>query len=230
MKAIVFDTGPLISLSLNNLLWLLPKLKEKYGGKFYITKAVKREAVETPLKSKKYKFEGFLILKLIEDGVLEVYDDPALKDETKKLLDMANKLFEAQGHFVKNVHYAEVEVIAAAVLMQADCIAIDEFVTRMIIEDPIKVKERMERKLHMKVSANDDNLNNFKNQVKDVKVIRSMEIVTLAYELGFLDEYANLDIENSKKELLDAILWGVKLNGCSGMTREIAEIKKIEGF
>ena len=57
MKSIVFDSGPIISFDLNNLLWLLVPLKREFNGKFYITSAVKRELVDKPLEIKKYKFE-----------------------------------------------------------------------------------------------------------------------------------------------------------------------------
>ena len=68
VKALVFDTGPIISLAMNNLLWVLVKLKEKFSGDFYVTPGVKRECVDKPLLGKKFKFEAMRTLKLIEDG------------------------------------------------------------------------------------------------------------------------------------------------------------------
>ena len=48
-KAIFFDAGPIISLVMSRLGWILPLLKKKYGGKFYITPAVSMELIERPL-------------------------------------------------------------------------------------------------------------------------------------------------------------------------------------
>ena len=42
MKSIIFDAGPVISLTTNNLLWTLRELKERCNGSFYITEAVKK--------------------------------------------------------------------------------------------------------------------------------------------------------------------------------------------
>ncbi len=53
VKSIFFDTGPIITLVMARLDWILHLLKEKYGGKFYITPAVKRENwLKRPLKIK----------------------------------------------------------------------------------------------------------------------------------------------------------------------------------
>ena len=40
MKSLVFDAGPVISLTTNNLLWLLDVLKGDYEGEFYIPEGV----------------------------------------------------------------------------------------------------------------------------------------------------------------------------------------------
>ena len=58
MKALVFDSGPIINLALNNMLWILKPLKEKFKGDFYITESVKRECIDRPLTSKKFKYEA----------------------------------------------------------------------------------------------------------------------------------------------------------------------------
>jgi hypothetical protein len=128
------------------------------------------------------------------------------------------------------VHYAEVEVAMSGMLLEADFIVVDEFITRMLVEDPEKVKDRMENKMHLGITINQKNVNAFRSAVKGLKVIRSMELVTISYELGLLNDYAKVPVKNCRRELLEAVLWGVKLNGCSGMTKEIDEILKIEGF
>ena len=61
MKSLIFDAGPIISLATNNLLWILEPLKNKFDGKFYLTDAVKRELVDRPLETKKFKFEAIQV-------------------------------------------------------------------------------------------------------------------------------------------------------------------------
>ena len=51
-KAIIFDSGTLISFSMNGLLPELRELKKIFNGKFLITKDVKREVIDKPIKIK----------------------------------------------------------------------------------------------------------------------------------------------------------------------------------
>ena len=51
--------------------------------------------------------------------------------------------------------------------------------------------------------------------------------MTIAYERGILDRFA-AKIPNPQKELLDGVLWGLKINGCAISGKEIEEILKIE--
>src|SRR3989338_9319364 len=98
MKLITFDTGPIISLTTNNLLGLLTNLKDKYKGSFYITEAVKKELIERPLMTKKFKFEALQVLRSINQGVLEVFNSEDLRHKTVHLLELANNCFKAQGN------------------------------------------------------------------------------------------------------------------------------------
>ncbi|MBN1503046.1 hypothetical protein JW930_05870 [Candidatus Woesearchaeota archaeon] len=227
MKALVFDTGPLISLSLNNLLVLLPKLRDRYKGDFFITPGVRREAIERPIESKRFKFEALQVLKQLHTAILKMYENNELKDKTLNLLNLANSIFKAHDNYIKIVHYTETEVIQSCLDMNAEAVVIDEFITRQLIENPEKVKERLEKKLHLPIYTDENNLKKFQEITKGIKVIRSVELVTIAFELGLLDEFA-LDIPEPRKTLLDGLLWGVKLNGCSVSQREIERIIKIE--
>ena len=49
----------------------------------------------------------------------------------------------------------------------------------------------------------------------------------MAFELGLLDKYL-AEIPDAKKQLLQAVLWGVKLNGCSISQEDIDEIVHLE--
>ena len=226
-KALVFDTGPIITLAMNNLLWILKPLKEKFKGEFYITKSIERECIERPLTSKKFKFEALQILKLKQEGILKSYKDPKLKNKTQELLKLSNSLFKVHGNFIKNVQYAEIEAVGASLLLNAKAVVIDEFITRTLLETPLAVKRRMEKKMHEKVYVENENIKKFQQETKEVRVIRSVEMVTIAYELGLLNDYS-LKIPEPKKTLLEALLWAVKLNGCSISEKEIKEIRKLE--
>lgn len=224
MKSLVFDSGPIINLAMNNLLWILKPLKEKFGGEFYITESVKRECIDRPLTSKKFKFEAIESLKMLQEGVIKVYNNKDLKDKTLNLLRQSNSLFKVHNNFVKNVQYAEVECIVVQQILNSNAVVIDEFITRNLIEDPRSVKKRMEKRMHTNVQMSEKNLQDFEELVKGVKVIRSFELVAIAFELGIFEDYY-LDIDKPKKTLLDALLWAVKLNGCSVTEKEISDAK-----
>lgn len=226
MKALIFDTGPLISLALNNLLWILKPLKEAFNGDFFITEAVKKECIERPLKSKKYKFEALQILRLIQSDIINLHK-PTLNSETLELLKLANSLFKVHDRYMKNVQYAEIESVVATLSIKANAVVIDEFITRTLIEDPIAVKQRMQKKLRMNVEVDQTNLSRFKEKVQDVKVIRSFELVTVAFEQGLFEKFI-LNLPEPKETLLEGLLWAIKLNGCSVSEKEIRAVMKIE--
>jgi uncharacterized protein YlbG (UPF0298 family) len=227
MKSLIFDAGPIISLATNNLLWILEPLKKKFNGKFYITDAVKRELVDRPLETKKFKFEAIQVQRLIENGVLEIIDNSFIKEKTPILLSTANEIFRAYNNYIKIVHFAEMSVIAAALSLNSNVIVLDEKTTRYLIENPKIIVEILRKTLHASIYINENNLKEFKNTVKDIKTIRSIEIVTMAYEHGILDSYITR-IPDARKNLLESVLWGVKLNGCAVSKDEIEQIVKIE--
>ena len=227
MKSLIFDTGPIISLSTNNLLWLLEPLKKKFNGKFYITEAVKNELVDRPLQIKKFKFEAIQVEKLIENQILEIIDNDFIRQTTPQLLSTSNEIFKAYNNCIRIVHFAEMSVVAAAINLNSDAIVIDEKTTRFLIENPKMVVQILRKTLHTSVSINENNLKNLKNNVKNIKTIRSIELVTIAYEHGLLDNYIT-KIPDARKNLLESVLWGVKLNGCAVSKDEIEQIINLE--
>ena len=227
MKSLVFDSGPIISLATNNLLWVLEPLKNKFNGKFFITQAVKGEIVERPLETKKFKFEAIQVEKLIEEGILEVADNRFIHEKTLRMLSTANEIFKAYDNYMKIVHLAEISVIAASISLNSGAIVIDEKTTRYLIEEPKFIAEILRKTLHTPISVNESNLKDFRNSAIGIKAIRSVELVTIAYEQGMLDKYIT-SIPDARKSLLEGLLWGLKLNGCAVSREEIGQILKLE--
>ena len=227
MKSLIFDAGPIISLATNNLLWILEPLEKEFAGNFYITEAVKRELVDKPLEIKRFKFEAIQVEKLVESETLKIIDNNIIRQETLHLLNIANDIFKAYNNYMKIVHYAEMSAIAAAIYLNSDVVAIDEKTTRYLIENPKVMAEILRKTLHTSISINESNLKEFKTIVKNIKTIRSVELVTVAYEHKLLEDYVT-KIPNARKNLLDSVLWGVKLNGCAVSKAEIEQIVKLE--
>jgi len=227
MRKIVFDTGPIISLALNNLLWLLEPLKKQSKAKFIITDAVKRELIDRPLNIKRFKFEALQTMQYLRSKTIEVVSSSKTDNLTTELLELANHCYKAKGEWIKILQYAEVQSLAYCLLENVDVMVVDERTTRLLIEDSEKLQKILKHKLRTDVSANRDNIKRFHNKVKGIRMIRSVELVVMAYELGLLDKYMP-DTDKPKRLLLDSVLWGLKLNGCSVSNREIEQIIKIE--
>ena len=227
MKSIVFDAGPVISFTTNNLLWLLEKLKQKFKGNFIITSGVHYELIQRPLETKKFKFEALQVERLVEKEILNVIDDEKIKLKAEELSNLANNSLYAQGNPIQIVQNGEMETLAFAILKNPDAVVIDERITRLLVENPEDLRALMERRLHTKVSADKNKLKMFQELTRHISLIRSVELAAIGYELGFLDEYL-VDVPNAKKELLESVLWGVKLNGCSVSEEEIKQIIDIE--
>ncbi len=226
-KTIVFDSGPIISLATNSLLWILDAMHAHFDGHFYIPPAVKHELVDVPLEIKKFKFEALQVLHLLNKGVLQLVDERSIRQDAFELLDAANHIFKARGNWLKLVHAAEMQTIASALYFNAAAIVIDERTTRTLLEDPMILHDILIKKLHVPVQMNKDNVDRFLRMTHGLHVIRSTELLAAAYELGLLDKYLP-NIPHPRKQLLESVLWGVKLNGCAVSQEEIDTIVREE--
>jgi len=225
MKTVFLDSGPIISLTTSNLLHIIESLSKKV--KFAMTKGVKHELVDRPLETRRFKFEALQVQALIENNVIKVIDDESVTRKAKELLNIANSIIYAHGHPVKILQIGEIETIAAAILYEADVIAIDERITRTLIEFPKGLQQLMEKRLHTRIQVNQKMLKTFKEETRHISIIRSTELATIAFEQGLLDKYI-VDLPRAKQELLESILWSIKLHGCSMTEDEINEIVKME--
>ncbi|MEK6868996.1 MAG: hypothetical protein AABX74_02115, partial [Nanoarchaeota archaeon] len=151
----------------------------------------------------------------------------AIREQALYLLSIANNCFNAFGHNMQIVHEAEMSAISLYLQKKADAFVVDEKTARLLMENPDRLHNIIKHKLHTKVEKNKENLNKFKKITRGIKVIRSVELVTIAYEKGLLDKYLSSMLD-SRKTLLESVLWGVKLNGCAVSKREIEQIVKME--
>ena len=86
----------------------------------------------------------------------------------------------------------------------------------MLTEAPQDLEKMMERKLHILLEAQLSLL----NELKKFKFIRSAELLFIAYKKNLIPVKKN-------KELLDALLYGVKFKGAAISSVEIEEMKKL---
>ena len=223
MKYLIFDAGPIISLTMNGMLPVIEKLKEIFPGEFILTPAVKREVVDRPMKIKKFKLEALQVQGLIEKGVFKMSSDiisnQKLDKEVKRILKVANGVLRTteRKEKIKIIHGGEAACLAFANLCDCDnVIVIDERTTRMLTEAPGELEKMMEKKLHTPLDSELSLL----DSLKKFKFIRSAELLYIAYERGLVGVKGG-------KELLDALLYGVKFKGCAISSVEIEDIKRL---
>lgn len=222
-KALFFDTGPIITLVMSRLVWILPELKKKFGGKFYITPAVKRELVTRPMDIKRFEFEALQALKLIKDGVLEVYEDVPLK-EVERLHTIANSSFKIDGKNMEIIQSGEIESVVCALKAGAEAMVMDERTMRLFIENNTEMKALLERRFQKPITVEKDNMNSFSKELGSIKIIRSIELVGVAYKMKLLDSYLP-EQKNGREILLEAVLWAAKFNGAAVTEHEVEEMK-----
>jgi predicted nucleic acid-binding protein len=230
MKALIFDSSSIISITTNNLLDILTDLKKIYKGEFLISNEVLKEIVDDPLRSRRFKLEALQLAHYLARGNIKLFKHD-LDDKTNYLLTLANSIFQINNDNISIVQKAEAEALALTLFLEADALVIDERTTRLLIEDTLKLKHLLEKKLHRKITINKENLNYFKKETKGIKILRSSELMIIAYEHGLFKDYEDIKkiFENNlKKELLTGILWGLRLKGCGVSTEEIDEAIKIE--
>jgi len=229
MKKIFLDSSAVISLTLNNLLWILDALKEHLDGDFFICPEIKAELVDNPLNTKRFEFEALQVLAQINSGALKIAElTPEANTLYDELLHLANTSFKSKGVWINIVHKGEMQALATAILSGASAFVVDERTTRLLLENPGALRDLLQSKLHTRVEVNRQNLARFRSLTRQIKVIRSVELVLVAYELGTLDRYLPAGTPEAREILLDAVLWGLKLKGCAISEDEIAQVKRIE--
>jgi len=223
MKYLIFDAGPIISMTMNGMLPIIEKLKGVFDGEFVLTPAVKHEVVDRPMKIKKFKLEALQVQDMISRGVFkmsgDIIPDQKLDKETKKIKKVSNSVLRAthSKEKISIIHEGEASCLAFASLCGADnAIVIDERTTRMLTEAPNDLERMMEKKLHTPLDADLGLIEG----LKKFKFIRSAELLFVAYKKGLVP------IKGSK-DVLDALLYGVKFKGCAISSGEIEEIKRL---
>ncbi|MBS3086197.1 hypothetical protein J4422_00670 [Candidatus Pacearchaeota archaeon] len=223
-KAIIFDSGTLISFSMNGVTDLIRELRGIFKGKFLITSEVKKEIIDTPLRIKKFELEALKIKQLLDDKILEMpsslgITDSEISKKGNEILSTANSFFIGNGREIHLLDSGESSCLALSRILTErgikNIIAIDERTTRMLVEKHENMREFLEKKLHVRIKVNHESLRFFNG----FKIIRSTELAYVAYKKGLV-KLKNADV-------LDALLYAMKFKGASISSEEIEEMKKL---
>ncbi len=223
-RVVIFDSSTLINLTMNGLLKEFEGLKKNFDGKFLITKEVVAEVIDKPSTIRRFKLEALKIKKLLEDGVLEMPSSIGIEDReiskvTTEIREKVNQIFYNKGNAIQIIHSGECSCLALSNILNEKnidtVISIDERTTRMLVEKPENLSSLLQKKLHTSITMNDEHLYYFRN----FKIIRSTELMYVAFKKGI--------VELKNHNVLDAILYALKLNGCSISDEEIVEMERI---
>jgi len=222
MTDILCDSSSLISLTNSCLGNLFSYLHRSFDLNFLISHSVFDEMITHPLnmKSKQYMLSAMRLKKLVNDTTISIVDlDVSI--ETNRLLDLANHIFFVSGKPLTLVHKGEIDIISLSHYFKIGNILIDERTTRMLMESPLDFKKHLEKEFKVNVMLNKPNLLKFKEYTHNIKVVRSTELLFVAYEKGFMDNLKSL-----KYDMLVAGLYNLKYSGCSIKYTEIEKLLK----
>jgi predicted nucleic acid-binding protein len=223
-KVLIFDSGALISFSMNGITDYIRKLREVFKGKFLVTSEIKKEIVDKPITIKRFQLEALKLKQLLDDKVLELpsslgINDSQITSKMNEILSISNNTFQGTK---KNIHIldsGEASCLALSKILDEkkikNVLVIDERTTRLLVEKPENLLRIFERKMNIKITSKQQNYKFFSG----FKIIRSAELVYVAYKKG-LTKLKN-------KNVLDALLYAVKFKGAAISRDEIEEIKRI---
>lgn len=213
-KYLVFDSSAIITFAMSDLAYLLKDLHEKFNGDFLFSKEVEKETITRSLNIPRFMLEALQIKGLVNDAIFTRFEKN-LKREKEKILNVANHTYKARGEWISIIHEGEASCLAIYknLISEKKAIVIDERTTRMLCESPENLRKLLELKLHTKIESVKENYNFF----KDVKIIRSCELMFLAYANGLIS------LPASKRDSIKALLYAAKYKGCSVSNQEIRE-------
>jgi len=210
-RDVLCDSGVLISLTAGCLDNILYHFSDHNNVRFVIPPSVEYETVTRPLYNnlKKHLFSAIRIKDAIADGVIEVVD-AKVEDEARRVMHAANNMFYMKGQPVRLLQFGESEMLALASALGVEDIIVDERTTRMLIEAPFQLKEHLEKEFQVNVMVNKNSFRELSSRISKLNVLRSSELVVLAYENGYFKNFSNL-----QREALEAALYKMKYSGCS---------------
>lgn len=224
MKALIFDSGTLINLSMNALLDILERLQQHWNGVFLITPQVKSEIIDRPLKVHRFELGALRIQQLFNQSILKLPEALAvnrqeLEQTTTHLLEAANHTLQIKGSWLEIVSEAEMSCIALAKLLHKKgvetLIAIDERTTRTLCENPRMLEQLISDRMHQWAKVTAADLSEF----QEYRFIRSSELVYVAYKKDLLGLQG--------KQALEAALYATKSKGAAISYEEIEALKKL---
>lgn len=212
-KDVIFDSSALISIGNTGLIDFFEEFKKRNPNvNLYITESVHNETIDIQDKVVRYGWIGIQYEYLIQKGIFKLIKKEDLP-KNGAIEELCNNSFFTKHGKLELLQKGELESVVFAKEKNA-VLVIDEIVTRWLIESPMKLHELMESRYKEKVTIDKTKLNKASAILKNVSVIRSVDLIAFAIKQGYFKKYENLEY---KKQLLYAI----KYAGCATTYEEI---------
>ena len=221
MPRVICDTSSLISLMDTCTSGVLRFLREKADARFLVPPGVYEEMVSRPLGIKRYGYSAVRLRKLVEDEIVELLPGKDLAQRTQEFVGLANNSFFVDGRPLRILHEGEAECLAALKGSRHPILAVDEKTTRLLLEDPKRMRELMQGEYQRKIVVNKTSMDRFQQLAGDVLVVRSTELVALAAKRGFFQEYGSEALE-----AYHASLYALRYAGCSISSDELLQYER----
>jgi predicted nucleic acid-binding protein len=212
-KRIICDSSSLISMSMNCMLPLVVELSE--AADFVISQSVYDEIITNPKRLGHHVMGPLNFSALVKSGVLRV--ERADEGKAKDILNLSNTTYYAHHQPLTIIQKGEAEALALA--HGGATLLIDERTLRFLIESPAQLLGLLQFRLRKGITMNSERARIFQSHYKGIPIIRSSEIVAVAYEKGILGKY----FEGSGREVLSACLYSLKSKGCSLSNSDIED-------
>jgi len=182
------------------------------------------------LRSKKFKYEAIRVLRYFSKGIFKEAEKE-IRKETSEMLSYANSSFYIKHNPMKILQEADAEVAVLAKEIKADAIATDEKTLRLLVEAPDSIKKILERKFNTKVEANERALYNFNKKFENIPVVRSVNLIALAYSMGIFEDTIKRCYPSKngkcKREIIEGLLYSLRFSGCAVSFKEIEDYVNI---
>lgn len=219
---ILCDSSALISITDACFIHTLYMLKKSFRGQFIIPPSVQFEIVDHPRRVRMHAIYALRLARAIADGILTVVPLRE-RGQMTQILDLANQSFWVEGKPLELLQAGETECLALALETGVRDVLVDERTTRAMIESPDEFTEHLKKEFGPRLRVNSKNLETFVSLFRDVRFYRSSEVLLMAYEKGYFDDYGAM-----KEEALEAALYRLKYSGCALTTAEIEQLVALE--
>lgn len=220
-NSILCDASSLISLTDAGLLGALIMARQRMRDGLFITPAVENEAINRPMQSREYSFSAVRLKRALLEGIFRIARAP--EATTGQILELSNSIFSVRGRPLRLVHDGEAEMLAAAIDNGIPNILMDERTTRTLLEAPNELRGHLTDEFRTSVSIDNAALAQFRGLTAGLTIVRSAEVVAIAYEKNYFKKFKGLE-----KKAFEAALYAIKFNGCSIGFEEINEMLREE--